>query len=51
MDLDQVIIIRQQKVIDELKAELTYWKETEEHWKEYSSNLEKALTKLIKQNT
>lgn len=35
----------------ELEDELIYWKETAEHWKEYSSNLEKALTKLIKQNT
>lgn len=62
MNPDKVIIKRQQKTIYDLKAEITYWKETAENWKDlykeadsglqylksYSSNLEKALNNSIK---
>ena len=34
MNQDKLIIIRQQKQIEDLKAEITYWKETGEFWKE-----------------
>lgn len=54
MDLDQVNLIRQQKVIDELKAELTYWKESSEYYKDrccklerYNSYLRNKLNKTL----
>lgn len=50
MDLDQVMIIRQQKVIGELKAELTYWKETAEYWKDVAFEYERHIIKLNKLN-
>ncbi|ALO81010.1 hypothetical protein [Enterococcus phage vB_EfaP_IME199] len=34
------IIARQQKTIEELKAELTYWKETADYWKKIAFEFE-----------
>lgn len=39
MGLDKIMVIRQQKIIDELKAEITYLKETSEYWEEKYLNL------------
>lgn len=47
MNLDEINVIRQQKVIDELKAELTYWKETAENYKDKCYKLEQHNNYLI----
>lgn len=40
MNIDEINVIRQRKVIDELKAEIIYWKETSEEYKDKCYDLE-----------
>lgn len=40
MKPDKILIAKQHKTIEELKAELTYWKETAQYWKELAQNWE-----------
>lgn len=53
MNPDKIIVIKQQKVINELKAEITYWKETADYWKNVAFEFERhnKYLKELKQNT
>lgn len=44
MNPDKILIAKQQKIIEDLKAEIAYWEDTAEHWhKEYNRSKEKAI--------
>lgn len=51
MNIDESIISIQQKTIENLKAEIIYWKETEEYWKEsakyWKEKYQKELNKSV----
>lgn len=40
MKPDKILIAKQHKTIEELKAELTYWKETAEYWQDVAVEFE-----------
>lgn len=46
MNQDKLIIIRQQKHIEDLKAELTYWKETTDYYQNECLEMENKLSDL-----
>ena len=41
MNIDESIISIQQKTIENLKAEIIYWKETAEYWKNVAFEFER----------
>lgn len=41
MDINEATISLQQKTIKNLKAELTYWKETADYWKNVAFEFER----------
>lgn len=41
MKPDKILIAKQHKIIEELKAELTYWKETADYWKNVAFEFER----------
>lgn len=47
MNPDKILAIRQMKIINELKAEITYWRETSEEYKDRCYNLEQHNNYLI----
>ena len=34
MNKDKILFAKQQKIIEDLKAEITYWKETTKYWQD-----------------
>lgn len=43
----KTIIVRQQKTIEELKAEITYWKETAKYYQNKLKEIQKILNKTL----
>lgn len=43
MNIDKIIIDWQQKTIEELQAEITYWKETAKYWQDQYEEAESEI--------
>lgn len=47
MNSDKILFAKQQKTIQDLKAEVTYWKETAKYYQNKLKEIQKILNKTL----